>query len=77
MALFRHKIDEDGIIRSSNAIVVVRMVIQVCTKIILFLALRVAIHQVPISINFTNPLRKTIYPQIYPEITKKLTKPKT
>ena len=28
--------------------------------------------------NFTNPLRKTISPQIYPKITKKFTKqPKT
>ena len=28
----------------------------------------------PISLNFTYPLRKTIYPQIYPKITKQLTK---
>ena len=30
------------------------------------------IFKIPISINFTNPLRKTIYLQIYLKITKKL-----
>ena len=28
----------------------------------------------PIFINLTNPLRKTIYPQMYPKITKKISK---
>ena len=36
------------------------------------------IFKIPISINFTNPLRKTIYLQIYLKITQKFTKrPKT
>jgi len=34
--------------------------------------------KIPISINFTNPLRKTVYLQIYLKITQKFTKgPKT
>lgn len=43
MALCGHKKDEDGIIRSSNVVVVLRMVIQVCINV-LFLTLGVAIH---------------------------------
>ena len=43
MALFGHKVDENGLIRSSKPIVVVRIIIQICFNT-LFLALRVAIH---------------------------------
>lgn len=43
LALFGHKVDEVGLIRSSNAVVVLRIVIQVCINT-LFLALRVVIH---------------------------------
>ena len=43
IALFGHKMVEDGIVRSSNAVVFVRIAIQVCFNT-LFLALRVAIH---------------------------------
>jgi len=42
-ALFGHKVDENGLIRSSNAVVAVRIVFQVCFNT-LFLALRVVIH---------------------------------
>lgn len=43
MALFGHKVDENDLIRSSNAVVAVRIVFQVCFNT-LFLALRVVIH---------------------------------
>ena len=42
MALIGHKVDEDGLIRSSNAAVIVRIITQVFINILLF-ALRLAI----------------------------------
>ena len=43
MALFGHKVDENGLIRSSKPVVVVRIIIQICFNT-LFLALHVVIH---------------------------------